>query len=433
MLPGLSSPQDLDRAIRESNVTQVAETARAVAAGDDRAAAKALSDAILDSGKIYDKAIAAYLANRKGVQALQGASSKDLGQTGSPEFDDRLKKSYALAQTLINAEKCALEVAKACAALSSGEAVDEMIRRMKQSGRTTFGDYLAEALGHARHPSAIDALAGQLKARCSWQMKVAALDGLGMKSGEKSRLLGIVSGYLSDDDVRIQKAALAAQQALNGGGGGPAPGGKAKAAIRSGAAEGATFYEMRVDSDAVMFVVDSSHSMTKGGRFDTMRAELRKAVSGLPDKGVVNIVDFNCLVRFMSPRMVTLDRRSRPAIEAHIAKMNMGYVTNTFETFQTVFRIIRGEFQGGAVASAGGRSDRVADTIFFLTDGKPTVPKRLRNGELTRYMDPDLICDWVRFWNRRSRVTINTIGIGEGKGDFLERLARENGGKSVSR
>ena len=50
-----------------------------------------------------------------------------------------------------------------------------------------------------------------------------AVPALGMKGSAKSRALQAISSHLSNDDARIAKAAMAAQQALNGRGGGPVP------------------------------------------------------------------------------------------------------------------------------------------------------------------------------------------------------------------
>jgi hypothetical protein len=199
--------------------------------------------------------------------------------------------------------------------------------------------------------------------------------------------------------------------------------------VSTGKGSHATFYKMRVLSNSVMFVVDSSASMRKDDRIGTLKEELRKVIGGLPDKARANIVDFNCLVRFMTPSMIELNARTRPAVGKHIEGIETKFVTNTYETFQTVFRIIRGEL--GATVQTG-KQKGVADTIYFLTDGKPTVPSRLRKAENARFMSPDNIVECVKFWNRRCRVTIHTIGIGDGKGTFLERLAAANNGKYVS-
>ena len=62
------------------------------------------------------------------------------------------------------------------------------------------------------------------------------------------------------------------------------------------------------------------------------------------------------------------------------------------------------------------------DTIFFLSDGRPTV------GE---FVDPDDILREVKSVNELRKVVIHTIAIGEFQKDFMKRLAEENGGVFV--
>lgn len=62
------------------------------------------------------------------------------------------------------------------------------------------------------------------------------------------------------------------------------------------------------------------------------------------------------------------------------------------------------------------------DTIFFLSDGRPTV------GE---FVDPDDILREVKAANELRKITIHTIAIGEFQKDFMRRMAEENGGVFV--
>ena len=76
--------------------------------------------------------------------------------------------------------------------------------------------------------------------------------------------------------------------------------------------------------------------------------------------------------------------------------------------------------------SGRGATDRgyevAVDTIFFLSDGRPTT------GEL---IDPDDILREVRGANRLRKVVIHTIAIGEFQKQFMKTLATENGGMFV--
>jgi hypothetical protein len=59
-----------------------------------------------------------------------------------------------------------------------------------------------------------------------------------------------------------------------------------------------------------------------------------------------------------------------------------------------------------------------ADTVFFLSDGRPTV------GE---YVDPDDILREIKSLNDLRRVVIHTIAIGEFEKNFMRQLAEMNG------
>ncbi len=59
------------------------------------------------------------------------------------------------------------------------------------------------------------------------------------------------------------------------------------------------------------------------------------------------------------------------------------------------------------------------DTIFFLSDGRPTVGV---------YVDPDDILREVKLANEIRKVVIHTIAIGEFQKDFMKRIAEQNGG-----
>ncbi len=62
------------------------------------------------------------------------------------------------------------------------------------------------------------------------------------------------------------------------------------------------------------------------------------------------------------------------------------------------------------------------DTIFFLSDGRPTV------GAL---VDPDDILESILDLNRFRRIVLHTIAIGEFQKDFMQELARRSGGQFV--
>ncbi|MHC5050861.1 MAG: hypothetical protein ACYTGK_09650, partial [Planctomycetota bacterium] len=71
------------------------------------------------------------------------------------------------------------------------------------------------------------------------------------------------------------------------------------------------------------------------------------------------------------------------------------------------------------------------DTIFLLSDGGPTDNRM----DEAKPMDPEIILDSVRQWNRDAGIVIHTIAVDtEEVGTyFLSQLAAQNGGVFVER
>ena len=65
---------------------------------------------------------------------------------------------------------------------------------------------------------------------------------------------------------------------------------------------------------------------------------------------------------------------------------------------------------------------RPLDTIYFLSDGRPSVGKLL---------EPDEILAEVRKHNEQYKLVIHAIAIGDFQKGFLQQLAEENGGVFV--
>lgn len=104
--------------------------------------------------------------------------------------------------------------------------------------------------------------------------------------------------------------------------------------------------------------------------------------------------------------------------------------TNIYDALETGFKAM------GVGAGKDKSYEPVYDTIFFMTDGKPTSGK---------VQDTSLILGDVRRWNDGRKIRIHVVGMG-GKekggagprGDdldrkFLEDLAEQNQGKAVFR
>ena len=97
-------------------------------------------------------------------------------------------------------------------------------------------------------------------------------------------------------------------------------------------------------------------------------------------------------------------------------------------------RLLRAFTMAGVINSPGATKsakDAGVDTIFLLSDGGPTNNKL----EEPKPMDPELILDSVREWNRDAGIIIHCIAVDtDPEGTyFLKNLAAQNGGEFVER
>ena len=213
------------------------------------------------------------------------------------------------------------------------------------------------------------------------------------------------------------------------------------------------YFGLRVISDKVVFVVDSSTSMEEvyvtdpeesekkddqkngessdgeggdsGGdakepeakkkkkkrfvgpsKMMVARKELLNVISTLRDGISLNVIRFETFVTPWRPEMEELSKELRGEIETFVKSSSPNGMTNVFGAIESAFQ------------------DENVDTIYFLSDGAPT------HGRYTETKD---ILRAVANLNRYRRVRINTIGFGL-DGDarrLMVRLAGENYGRYV--
>ncbi len=186
---------------------------------------------------------------------------------------------------------------------------------------------------------------------------------------------------------------------------------------------GVTFYGVHTFSDRVLFIVDISGSMDKpsraegdGGKtkMEIARKELVGAVHLLPETAQFNVIFFNHAVIPWQSKNVTADSRTKKLLEAWVADQPAVGGTNIFDSLELGF------------ATAVNVTGRPAlDTVFFLTDGKPTAGK---------FQDPQAILERVREFNAAARLRIHAIGIGDDHdAEFMKELARIGDGQYVAR
>lgn len=169
-----------------------------------------------------------------------------------------------------------------------------------------------------------------------------------------------------------------------------------------GKLEPRTFYGMKVHSRKMVFVLDISGSMN----IPFAKMNLRNAYATLGAKERFAIVCYDNRIFYWprSKQLLPATRRNKARADAWLRELSGGGQTNIYDALKKAFEI-----------SSNGTA---ADTFYFLSDGRPTASVR----------NVDLILKAVRQWNRRERVKVHTIGIGDHDRYLMENVAKENRG-----
>jgi Mg-chelatase subunit ChlD len=178
----------------------------------------------------------------------------------------------------------------------------------------------------------------------------------------------------------------------------------------------------------VLFLVDLSGSMEEkarwrpaeeGGRpppkvtarkIDVARIELRRAIERLPADATFNVLTFESEVKRFANAPAEPTRERKLELWAWMDAWEHEGGTNTWLGLSTALDV---------AGVAKGRLE--ADTIYLITDGKPTL------GE------PAWIQRKVREKNEAGKVVIHVIQVGADDSRFCEDLAGENGGEFIQR
>lgn len=198
------------------------------------------------------------------------------------------------------------------------------------------------------------------------------------------------------------------------------------------------FFNLQVETDRVLFVVDFSGSMAEPVQLKTgttgaaagqtttkaqlVVAELKKLVQAFPDGTMFNLIVFSDEVR------VWREDNGRPAL----VKLDDAARDDLLGTFLDSLRPSGGTNLYGGMAKAlefGGRGvyDKyyasAFDTLYVITDGAPSVGEVIDKEEIRRR---------VREGNRLRKIAIHCITFGnKNDTDFLGPLAEENGGRHI--
>jgi hypothetical protein len=184
-------------------------------------------------------------------------------------------------------------------------------------------------------------------------------------------------------------------------------------------------------------------------RWDRCRKELHSALDKLAPRKTFNLLGFANRLRVFSNKMKKATPKNIARAHAWIDSLKLEFETNVHDALELAFYM-----------AGRGAQDRYyeveADTIFFLSDGAPTIPNPRARG--IQRDDPKQILSAVRRWNVLGRVIIHTIGLGlrgggmgggmgggrRGRGgggagpggpagtrNFMSKLAAQNGGKFI--
>lgn len=198
------------------------------------------------------------------------------------------------------------------------------------------------------------------------------------------------------------------------------------------------FFDLQIESDRVLFVLDFSGSMAEpvqlqgrgtgavAGEVTTKAAlvvqELSKLLLSLPDGALVNLVVFGDEVRIWRqegnrPALVKLDDDTRDDLIGNfLDNLRPSGSTNLY----------------GALDAALGFGDRGLydkyyaagfDTLYVISDGAPTAGAVVDKDEIRRR---------VREANNLRKIAIHCITFGDKNDtDFLRPMAEENGGRHI--
>lgn len=187
----------------------------------------------------------------------------------------------------------------------------------------------------------------------------------------------------------------------------PKPGRKTVAGLR--------YYDLPIRSSRLVFVLDVSRSMSWNERLVAAKDEIEKVLERLPRTTRFNIIMYSDHAWSWKPGLTTAKSGHVKNAGSFVRSQKPVNGTNAYDALAAAFR------------------DPDADTIFFLSDGHPSV------GAVT---DPDLILLQVRNWNRYRRVRIHAIALLRGEPpkafrgtenseralSFMKRLAEQNDG-----
>jgi HEAT repeat protein len=362
-------------------------------------------------------------ALRRATPPIKGLLARGLGATG-----DRANTVPLLLLLKEPDVRVRVEALGALGALEDDRALSSMTVFL-HDGDARIREATARALGALGCPRAGPFL---LKALDDESALVAESAALSLARLEDASAIGPLIerlGRTIDTDLRLADAMIRALHAITGKAfdtnvsewrawwavAGTRPWVKPSADPGGVTVAGARYYGFPVRSSRVVFVLDVSRSMGWNERLEVAQDELVQVLEQLPRTTSFNVLSFSDEVEpWMEGLVAAIPAHVRRAIAFVKARRPL----NGTGTYDALLRTLR---------------DPDVDTIFFLSDGFPTVGA---------VVDGELILAEVREWNRYRRVRIHAVALVQGEPpaafagtedhdravDFMRRLASDNDG-----
>ena len=262
-------------------------------------------------------------------------------------------------------------------------------------------DAAAQALGHLGGGRATAALAAALGDACPRVVESAALS-LG-RLGDPEGIPALIDRLRETvaDDARVAHACAEALEAISGKSIGLDPDRWSAwwEAVKDRPwkrvdpehepPEGRTvpanrYYGFPIRSSRIVFVLDVSRSMGWNGRLENAQKELDPGDRAPPPSTRFNIVTFSDQAIRWKPKLELADAAAIRGATRFVQKQRPVNGTNTWDALREALK------------------DEDADTIFFLSDGQPSV------GAI---VEPDLILAELGNVNRYRRVRIHAVAL----------------------
>ncbi len=391
-----------------------------------------LSDRVFDLSQ-YPREIARALGETKNAPAVEW-----LVKIASTDSQESVRGAVATALGTVDA---------------AGVDPGPCLHKMTQDKSPRVRSAAVDSLRMRRAPGSHAVLVGALEDE-HWQVRAAAAEALGAED-DRTSVKPLIE-RLQKEPGRMREDIARALHLLTGvdlGGDAKAwkgwwetngaaweAGSLEKKKTEAGSARGeepgktTVFFGIETKSKNIVFVLDISGSMAekagkpatvesgpdavtpKGDRkIDVARAEIHRAINLLPADAVFNLIFYSGEVKVLSAASMTATETNKTKARKFIDGLEPDGGTNIHDALERAFHLLRKKEDN---------YDKGADTIFFLTDGQPTVGKLL---------DREKILAVVRDWNQDRRIRIHAIGVGDHDGDLMKRLAEQNGGTYVAR